>query len=278
MPSPTGRPPSRIAPRLLNSTLAASLWVACGVRRSQAQAVGPRPQPTDTVIFRDGFESGDLSRWEQDPQTGRYSVTTDPAHVRSGTHALEVLYTPTNSWGMILRRFMPGYDEIYVRFSVLFEAGFEHAPHFLTVCGNTIHNSGSCYGKAGVVPNGTDFFYAGVDPEYVGDDSLRPLSFYTYWPDMPCCYGHRLAQTEPKIPLIGGRWQEVVFHIKMNTPGQDNAYQELWVDGVKKIVQRDMRWRTTTDLRLNMVRFDNWMARSPKTQHLWIDDVTIWRP
>jgi len=240
--------------------------------------VGPRPGPTDTIIFQDGFESGNLSLWRQDPPTGRYSVTTDPGRVRSGTHALEALYTPTNSYGMILRQFMPGYDEIYLKFSVMFEAGFEHGPHFLTVCGNTPYNSGSCLGKPGVVPNGTDFFYAGVDPEYVGDDSLRPLSFYTYWPDMSCCYGNRLPQTAPQIPLIGGRWQEVVFHIKLNTPGQYNGYQELWVDGVKKIVQHNMRWRTTTDLRLNMIRFDNWMPRSPRTQHVWIDDVTVWRP
>ena len=254
------------------------LKLACRNHHAAVAGFVEKLDDAQRQVFRDGFENGNLSLWEQIPATGRYSVTTDLARVHSGTHALEALYTPTNSYGMILRRFMTGYDEIYIKFYVMFEKGFEHSPHFLTVCGNTVSESGSCFGKAGVVPNGTDFFYVGVDPEYVGDDSLRPLSFYTYWPDMSCCYGNRLPQTAPKIPLIGGRWQEVVFHIRLNTPGKDNGYQELWVDGVKKIVQQNMRWRTTTDLRLNMLRFDNWMARSPKTEHVWIDDVTIWRP
>jgi len=279
MPSLAGGPLSRIA-------LAPLLLVASAVTPSKAQVVaratsadsGPQPGPTDTIVFQDGFESGNLSLWEQVPATGRYSITTDPARVKSGTHALEVLYTSENAYGMLTRWFMPGYDEIYVTFSVMFEEGFTHGPHFLTVAGNRIDDRGSAMGKAGVVPNGTDFFYAGVDPDFVGDDSLRPLSFYTYWPGMSCCYGNRFVQTAPQIPLIGGQWQEVVFHITLNTPGQSNGSQTLWVNGVKKIDMQNMRWRTTTDLRVNQIRLDNWMRQSPKTQHVWIDDVTVWRP
>ena len=280
MPSLAGGPLSRI-------TLASLLLVASAVPQSKAQAVaratsadsGPQPGPTDTIIFSDGFESGNLNLWLQDPaNNGRYSVTTDPARVHSGTRALEALYTPTNTYGMIFRRFMPGYDEIYIKFDVMFEEGFQHGPHFLTVCGNRIDDGGSCFGRAGTVPNGTDFFYAGMDPDYVGDELLRPLSFYTYWPDMSCCYGNRFVQPAPQISLIGGQWQEVVFHIKLNTPGQSNGSQTLWVNGVKKIDMQNMRWRTTTDLRLNMIRFDNWTQAAPKIEHVWVDDVTIWRP
>ena len=64
----------------------------------------------------------------------------------------------------------------------------------------------------------------------------------------------------------------------MNDPGQYNGYQELCVDGQKTIVQHNMRWRTTTDLRINMLRFDVWTQSAPKIEHVWIDDVTIWRP
>src|SRR3989454_221816 len=166
---------------------------------------GPRPGPTATMIFQDGFESGDLGLWQQIPNNGRYSVATDPAVVKSGTHSLQVLFTSTNTYGMITRWFMPGYDEIYVKFNVMFEAGFDesYGLHFLTVAGNRIDNSQSSFGKASTVPDGTDYFYAGVDPEFVnGDVPLKPLHFYTYWPDMSCCYGNRFYQTSPKIPLV----------------------------------------------------------------------------
>jgi hypothetical protein len=150
--------------------------------------------------------------------------------------------------------------------------------HFATVCGNNINNIWACSGKAGMVPSGSDYFYAGLDPEDVGLPTLQPLSFYTYWPDMACCYGADLFQSAPKVPLVGGQWQEVVMHIKMNTPGQYDGLQEVWLNGVKKLSQQNMRWRTTTDVRINQLRFDNYMPGGPQTQYLWIDDVTVWTP
>ena len=56
---------------------------------------------------------------------------------------------------------------------------------------------------------------------------------------------------------------------------QSDGSQALWINGVKKIDVQNMRWRTTTDLRLNEIRFDDYMSQGPKTEHLWVDDVTV---
>ena len=247
---------------------------------------GPQPGPTSTILIQDGFESGNLNSWTQDPATaGRYSLSTDPTRVHSGNYSLQALYTPTNGYGLITRWFTPGYDEVYVKFNVMFQAGFENmrsdgnGMHFFTLCGNNVNNNRSCWGQPGVVPNGTDFFYAGLDPSYVQwDPTLRPFSFYTYWPDMSCCYGNLFFQSPPPIALVGGQWQEVVFHIKLNTIGQSDGSQELWINGVKVISGQNMRWRTTTDLRLNEIIFFNYMPGGLQTQYIWVDDVTVWRP
>ena len=244
----------------------------------------PQPGPTDPIIFQDGFESGDLSGWTQDPSAGRYSLAADPTRVHAGRQSLQVLFTPTNGYGMITRWFMPGYDEVYVKFHVMFQEGFQNrrsdgaGMHFLTICGNISSDNQSCWGKPAIVPNGTDYFYAGLDPEEVSLPTLQPLSFYTYWPDMSCCYGNVLLQSSSKVALVGGQWQEVVFHIKLNTPGQSDGFQEVWLNGVKKLNQQNMRWRTTTNLSLNEIRFDNYMPGGLRTQHVWLDDVTVWRP
>jgi hypothetical protein len=241
----------------------------------------PQPGPGATIILQDGFESGDLSSWTQSPNTGRYSISTNAARVRFGARSLEALYMPSNTYGIITKWFMPGYDEIYVKFYVMFEENFENpGMHFFTLCGNRVDNQSSCWGKAAQVPNGTDFFYAGIDPEYdPGNPILYPFHYYTYWPDMTCCYGNRSYQTSPKTPLVGGQWQEVVFHVKLNTPGQNNGSQTLWLNGVQKIDVQNMRWRDTYDVTLNNIRFDNYMASGPsKTEHIWVDDVTVWRP
>src|SRR6266704_1412944 len=246
----------------------------------------PQPGPADPIILQDGFESGDLSQWsfQSDAGSSRYSIATDPTRVHSGTRSLQVLFTPTNAYGMITRWFMPGYDEVYVKFFVLFEEGFQNirpdgaGMHFFVLAGNNINDQYSSWGKPAIVPSGTDYFYAGLDPEEVSLPTLQPLSYYTYWPDMSCCYGNVLFQQAPKVPLIAGQWQEVVFHVKLNTPGQSDGSQTVWLNGVKKLDMQNMRWRTTTDLRLNEIRFDNYMNAAPQIEHVWVDDVTVWRP
>ncbi|HXF96520.1 MAG TPA: hypothetical protein VNI61_10520 [Gemmatimonadales bacterium] len=243
-------------------------------------STAPRPGPAATILFQDGFEGGDLHRWEQRPPARRYRISTDPSRVKSGRHSLEALYAPNNTYGMLTRWFMPGVEEVYVKFDVMFEEGFVNpGMHFFVVAGNRTDDPWSAAGKAGVKPDGRDFFYAGLDPEYHPQDSgLGPLHFYTYWPDMVCCYGNRFYQSSPKTPLLAGRWYEIVFHIKLNTPGQSNGSQTLWVDGVRTIEVHSLRWRSTAALRLNQIRFDNWMAAGPRAQRLWVDDVMVWRP
>jgi len=247
-------------------------------------SAGPQPGPTDTIIFQDGFESGNLNLWDNTQAPSRYSVTTNAARVKSGTRSLEALYTPTNGYGMITTWFMPGYDEVYVKFFVMFEEGFQNrrgdgaGVHFFSLEGNRIDNARSSFGTAGTTPDGTNYFYGGLDPEEVSLPTLQPLGFYTYWPDMGGTYGSRFYQQSPKTALVGGQWQEVVFHIKLNTPGQYDGSQTLWINGIKKIDVQNMRWRTTTDLRLNEIQFVNYMPEGPQIQHVWVDDVTVWRP
>src|SRR5205823_2102371 len=105
------------------ATIAATSEAVTGTATSTMIAPGsgaPQPGPSDPIIFQDGFESGDLSSWTQDPSAGRYSLSTAPARVHSGTHSLQALFTPTNGYGLITRWFMPGYDEVFVKFYVMF--------------------------------------------------------------------------------------------------------------------------------------------------------------
>jgi hypothetical protein len=254
---------------------------------------------TATIIFQDGFEGGiDPTLWKESPAgNGRYSVSTDPSRIHSGTHSLQVLFGTTGEFATYgeLVRSIAGFDEIYVKFSVLFEENFNeiNGLHMFALCGNgTAPNP--CTGNAGRRPTGTDFFVAGLDPEFVPNDStLKPLHFYTYWPNMSCpntypvdpCYGNDSYQTLPRTQLAPNQWQSVVMHVKMNTPTgvcdpiqQYDGSQELWIEGVQKISIQNMCWRTMSSLNLNSVRLVNYMSSGPKIEHLWIDDITVWRP
>ncbi|MEA2002240.1 MAG: S-layer homology domain-containing protein [Actinomycetota bacterium] len=233
------------------------------------------------VIFEEGFESGDLSAWDN-VNTNRYAITSDPAEIRTGSYALEGTIPEGDGWGEINKWFMPGYDEIYVRFDVMFEIGFQNlrgdgnGMHFASVSGNHIDNKWSSHGKAGIVPSGYDFFTTTVDPEHpYNDPTLRPFMFYSYFPDMNCCYGNLFKQQEPKVETVAGQWHELIIHVDAGTPGEFDGSQQLWIDGQLQIDVQGMRWRDTTDLRVNEFAIVDYMPGSIKTQHIWFDNIFI---
>jgi len=246
-----------------------------------AALLSPTAARADTVIFEDGFESGDLSRWDN-VHTGRYGITSDPAHVKTGSYALEGTIPEGDGWGEINKWFMPGYDEIYVRFDVMFEAGFQNlrsdgnGMHFASVSGNHVDNKWSSHGKAGIVPSGYDFFTTTVAPEHPhGDDTLYPFMFYTYYPDMSCCWGNLFNQAQPKVETVAGTWHELIIHVDAGTPGMYDGSQQLWIDGELKIDVQGIRWRDTHDLQLNEFAIVDYMPGSPRTQHIWFDNVLV---
>ena len=111
-------------------------------------AAVPASAAPNIVIFEEDFESGDLSAWDN-VNTNRYAVTSNPAEVKTGSYALEGTIPQGDGWGEINKWFMPGYDEIYVRFDVMFETGFQNlrgdgnGMHFASVSGNHIDNKWS---------------------------------------------------------------------------------------------------------------------------------------
>ncbi len=261
------------------------------MRRSSATAtllatalllLAPVPaSAADNVIFTDGFETGDLSLWDN-VNTDRYDITSAPGRVKTGSYALEGTIPEGDGWGEINKWFLPGYNEIFVRFDVMFEGGFQNlrgdgnGMHFASVSGNRVDNKWSAHGKAGIVPNGSDFFTTTVDPNHrYGDDTLYPLMFYSYFPDMTCCYGNVFEQPEPQIPLVPGQWHELIVHVDAGTPGAHDGSQQLWIDGELAIDVQSIRWRDTTDLRLNEFAIVDYMPGSLKTQHIWYDNVLV---
>lgn len=267
---------------------AAALVLALGVAFATG-SVGPQdrlavaaaaPAPAG-IIFEDGFESGSLALWDN-VDARRYAVTSDPARVLTGNYALQGTIDSSAEWGEINKWFLPGYDRLFFKFDVMFEEGFAnlrgdgHGMHFASVAGNRIDNKWSSHGQAGIVPNGTNFFVTTVDPSHsYNDPSLDPFMFYSYFPDMKCCYGNVFFQTGPATPIVPGQWHEIIVGVDAGTPGNYDGSQTLWIDGEVKIDIQGMKWRNTADLRLNEVAIVNYMPDPPKTQHIWFDNVMV---
>jgi F5/8 type C domain-containing protein len=263
-----------------NSITEVDILPGSGASTCPAPATGPQP---GTIIFQDGFEGADFSAWNSSSLSSRITLETTPARVRSGAKSLKMSFptvgTAPSGW---VGRIFANADEIYFRYYIMFESGFTQSLHGSALTGNRTDNLNSADGTAGTRPNGTDFFYAGVDPVQPSNtNNLGPFSFYTYFPDMTGSFGQRFFQTSPAVAQTEDVWHEVVHRIKLNTVSPSvlsDGLQELWVDGQKKISVPNMRWRTSSILRLNKVRFHMWTSSIQAVKSLWIDQVTVWTP
>ncbi|MGE0406735.1 MAG: putative Ig domain-containing protein, partial [Candidatus Korobacteraceae bacterium] len=249
-----------------------------------AATSGPKPGENDTVVFQDDFESGTLSKWDAvDP---RFAIEPAPGRVASGQYSVRGTVTPTLGYGELNKWYMPGYDQLYLKFKVMFEEGFrDPGGRLIAHMGNRIDNKWSASGKAGTKPNGTDFFVSMLTPEYPslnsGMQNLHPFMVGSYYPGMTCsgtCTEEPFYQQVPRIATVPGRWHEVVFLLKANTPGASDGAQTVWIDGQKQIAIEGLRWRDTADVKLNQLAIPLYMPNASQTQHVWFDDVVVWSP
>ncbi len=237
------------------------------------------PPPAGIIIFEDDFESQSLGQWDQVETTGgKFSITTDPANVQAGSAALQILLnSTTRTAGQLSRWFMPGYEEVWLVMDVKVDGTLPVSGHFAGLQGHRIDDKWSAYGKAGVRPNGQDYFQSMMDP--AGQwGTAGTWSFYSYWPDMGCggspCWGNYIHQDVPQTG-IDGTWQRIVRRMRVNTVGQTDGLQELWINGELKIQHTGLRWRDTEQLLINDLAFFAYFANLPGTNHIYIDNVQV---
>jgi hypothetical protein len=262
-------------------TITASSEGKSGTASVTVTAAAPPPTKIDTV-FAEGFEGGSLSRWDDEGAASTHRVTTDPTHVHAGTHALAIDYPTGAEAGWLTKFFMPGYDSIYVRAFAFFPNGWNDQTKLIGLGGSRTDNAFSAMGKAGVCPNGTDYFNTMlVTPP---GQNLGPTEFYTYYPGMPAqgsvCWGSDGTSAGARYTsartLTTGSWHRIEFWVKINTPGQSNGLQRYWIDGQLAGEWLNIGYRTSTILKLNSLMLT--FSRSPGgaiAQTAYWDDILI---
>src|SRR5262245_26842614 len=137
-----------------------SALVACGGTASLPSA--PTPLPIiggGETLFAEDFESGTLAAWQDGVNPSKHRVVT-AADAQSGNHYFAASYPAGADGGWITRFFMPGYQTLYVSFYVRFPRDWEGGTKLVGLYGSRMDDQWSGFGKAGVCPNGTDFFDA----------------------------------------------------------------------------------------------------------------------
>jgi hypothetical protein len=260
--------------------LSALLFPLLAVRPlSAAEVVCSDP----AVIFCDDFESGNLSLWQDGFDPSLHRITSAPSNVYRGHGALEATYPAGSDGGWLTRWFMPGYTDVYARLYVKFESGWrcgQNCTKIMALYGNRIDNRWSGFGKAGIRPTGTDFFISMlVTLNWYRPPDPGEVIFYAYFPEMARApdgmfWGNFFYQNDPREPLQTARWYCLELELKANAPGLRDGLQRMWIDDVFKGEVPNMRWRDTTDVRINAFQL-TFSGSVPSTEHVWIDNVVV---
>ena len=240
------------------------------------------------IVVKDDFEFGiNTLRWEDINSTrGEVAIDNRPENIHAGHASLRL--TAMENGGQTAQAhattwFMPGYDQLYYRFYAKFSEDFDEGyyMHWTSVGGSSIDNRYSAMGKAGLKPNGVDFFFTAFEPGVDWGNYPPPgaLNFYTYYPDMEAAPGGYYwgNSFQPMVPFVieRGRWYCFEFMVKANTPGSYDGEQAFWMDGVKIYHARNIRWRNSDVLRLNFFWFSVYIHESRQDNTCWYDDLVI---
>lgn len=249
------------------------------------------------TLFVEGFESGTLGVWDDNysppGNAANKTVVTDAAQARSGSRFLRIAYKQGSDGGALSKFLQPGYEKMYARYYVRLPANWQGGTKLLLLRGSRVDNIYSSFGVAGQCPNGTNFFLSNV---VTRSSSTLPLRFYNYYIGMAregdgvTCYGRYgdasdpggtpspAAVYYPPLDVSRGVWHMLEFEVTLNAVGSANAAIRMWLDGVLRGEWSGFAFRSTTDLRLNVLTLEASMSEisaSPQDQALDVDDILV---
>lgn len=229
------------------------------------------------TIFYEGFESGNLSLWQDGVDATHQAVRTNSTMpAAGGTHYLEMMLPASETDAWLTHFFMPGYDSVYVRMYVRFPSTWSGGTKLFALRGSPTNNQWGGFGNAGRCPNGTDFFSSSLT---VGSQTNPGLAhFYLYYLGMPSsggsCWGDDGSASNYYHESSGfsrGVWQKLEYWVKLNSPSAQDAVQRFWIDGVLWGEWGGISFRTTTNLKLNSLQLQ---LQNPG-QSVYYDEILV---
>src|SRR5690606_20448310 len=209
----------------------------------------------------------------------------DASRAAGGSRYLEITYPGGGAGGWLTRFFMPGYDSLYVSYDVQFEASWTGGTKLLNLRGSRTDDQWSSCGQAGKCPDGSQWFATNV--VLLATEDPGPIRFFTYFPGMPTendgvtCWGRHTGMGVTNYtgtsPVTRGAWHRVEFFVKLNTPGQSNGVQRMWVDGQLRGEWSGLALRSTNMLKLNSLTLEGSLmgATQAATRRLLVDNVVV---
>src|SRR5216117_2301993 len=314
--------------------LGASLWLAaCSDMNKPSGSVLADRYPCDQgigadpdVVWHEDFEAGSVAaitaRYDDYKNPGSMALLADKPSKSCGAASLRLTAggstasadDATDLYKKLLKPNGSGYDELYVRWYVKYQAG---APWHHTGVWLGGYNPPSNWPnpQAGIRPVGDDRVSFAVEPVWGNGGPNPVLDFYNYWMQMHTCsgcggsyWGNALI-SRTAFTASDNTWACVEVHARLNTDMASDAGAVLEVWKNDSLIQRfpdtagagywvqdhfcpvgadgsqcnysptaagpaDLQFRTTTDLKLNVFWPQNYIT-DPTSGSVWFDDMVV---
>lgn len=281
---------------------ASPLHAQQGIASKYVADVGIANDPE--VVFSQDFETGTLSQIlalfnsVSNPQGMSLNSNVPPGS--RGTRALQITSIGGQNTGADLyKKLSQGYQQLYLRYYIRYSGGGGAYHHTGGAIGGYNPPTDFPQGNAGVIPNGSNFFYDMVQTDILAANPLR-VEHYAHWPGMQCCFGNYLMN-DPTVVFISDTWTCVELMIKMNSPLTSlNGEVAIWINGTKVshlgpgfpngifsggrftpapngIPFPGFLWRSTSNLSLNWMWFLHYVEQDPSgyVGRVWLDHIVL---
>jgi hypothetical protein len=231
---------------LLLICLSAAAWIHAaplpsgtnGIARIYPGDAGIERDPS--VVFVENFEAGSLEamwrRWESVAARPGMFFTNDTPAGSSGRQAM-VMDRSKGTGSHLYRRLKDahgnwGFERVFARYYVKFDPESGEVHHFGTCLGGNWPATPWPQVRAGQPTDGARSFWSGIEPY----GRSWTWDYYTYWCDMRASpprgqfWGNSFIR-DPNLKVQRGKWICVEHMIQLNTVGQTNGEQALWIDG-----------------------------------------------
>ena len=162
-------------------------------------------------------------------------------------------------------------DDVYCSYRFLMRPGFDFVRG-----GKMPGLAGGAANDGGHRPNGRD----GWSVRLMWRDNAR-MAAYVYHPDQPTQYGEYFDWSSG---VAAGRWQQVVIHVRMNTPGQHDGIVQCWLNGSSVLNVDTLRFRDTSAFGIDQFFFSTFFGGGDSSwaptrdEYITFDDFQVGTP
>lgn len=116
-----------------------------------------------------------------------------------------------------------------------------------------------------------------LDPVRAAEGTEATTTRYNDWDGLKWLGNAPGSQFTIHSPEEVGRWVCVEARARLNTPGESDGYNALWIDGIRQCERKNLDFRSRyTKHGINAIFLESyWNRGSPVDQYRWYDDLVV---